>query len=107
MDSLSEILFHEILNVRWLNNVFLFSTEIWTEQLKKHPDCVVNGTQNIQRQKRYTIPHFLLAFLAVEAVAQGNAGLTQATRCSNTSIVKLPMNLRVESLSLSVTRPSN
>jgi len=27
----------------------------------------------------YTIPHFLLAFLAVEAVAQGNAGLTQAT----------------------------
>ena len=24
---------------RWLNNVFLFSTEIWTEQLKKHPVC--------------------------------------------------------------------
>ena len=22
---------------RWLNNVFLFSTEIWAEQLKKHP----------------------------------------------------------------------
>ena len=44
--------------------------------------------------KRYTIPHFLLAFLAIEAVAQGNAGLTQASRCSNTSVVKLPMNLR-------------
>merc|ERR1719220_2106285 len=27
----------------------------------------------------YTIPHFLLAFLAIEAVAQGNAGLTQAS----------------------------
>ena len=24
---------------RWLNNVFLFSTGIWTEQLKKHPVC--------------------------------------------------------------------
>ena len=42
MASQSEILFHEILDVqkkdpRWLNNVFLFSTEIWAEQLKKQP----------------------------------------------------------------------
>ena len=28
----------------------------------------------------YTIAHFLLAFVATEAVVQGNAGLTQATR---------------------------
>ena len=26
---------------RWLNNVFLFSTEIWADQLKKHPVCIV------------------------------------------------------------------
>ena len=33
MDSQSEILFHEILNVQKIL-VFLFSTEIWAEQLK-------------------------------------------------------------------------
>ena len=42
MASQSEILFHEILVVqktppRWLNNVFLFRTEIWVEKLKNHP----------------------------------------------------------------------
>ena len=26
-------------DLRWLNNVFLFSTEIWAEQLKNHPVC--------------------------------------------------------------------
>ena len=25
----------------WLNNIFLFSTEIWAEQLKKHPVCII------------------------------------------------------------------
>ena len=40
MDSQSEILFHEILNVQkilidWLNKVLLFSTENWADQLKK------------------------------------------------------------------------
>ena len=38
MGSQLEILFHEILDVHkdplWLNNIFLFSTEIWAEQLK-------------------------------------------------------------------------
>ena len=41
MGSQSEIMFHEILgcttDAHWLNNVFLFSTEIWAEQLKKPP----------------------------------------------------------------------
>ena len=36
MGSQSEILIHEILNVQ-KKNVFLFSTEIWAEQLKYHP----------------------------------------------------------------------
>ena len=40
MDSQSEILFHEIINVQkilidWLNKVLLFSTENWADQLKK------------------------------------------------------------------------
>ena len=36
MGSQSEILFHKILDVQKIN-VFLFGTEIWAEQLKKHP----------------------------------------------------------------------
>ena len=40
MSSQSEILFHEILDVQkilvvWID--FFFRTEIWAEQLKKHP----------------------------------------------------------------------
>ena len=45
MGSQSDILFHSrcTKDPRWLNNVFLFSTEIWAEQFKNHPVRVSPG----------------------------------------------------------------
>ena len=54
MGSLSEILFHEILDPRWLNIIFRFSTEIWAEQLKNHPVEISSVESCINKDIRKT-----------------------------------------------------
>ena len=44
---------------RWLNNVFLFSTEIWVEQLKKAPcRCISVPNESVVSCTRDSIPWF-------------------------------------------------
>ena len=44
---------------RWLNNIFLFSTENWAEQLKK-PPCILLQNSSVLVEDYRLLQHFLL-----------------------------------------------